>query len=154
MAYAALADVQALMPKWTINDSSTPTQTQVSGFIDDIAAEIDTVLSAQGLTVPVATPASFVAFLAMLNAQGAAALAVAGMFPSQAQADPVGTPLAAFLQKQYERGLARLVKGEAIPEGAARSDIVTMRGYLDQNPDEEVELGDIAEPWFTREKVF
>lgn len=154
MAYAVLADVQALLPKFTLNDSSTPTATQVEGMITDVAGEVDAVLSSQGLTVPVAEPASFLAFLGLLNALGAAALAAAGMFPSDAQAGPAGTPLAPFLQSRYKGGLDRLAKGQGIPEGVPRSGSVTMRGYLDQHPDEEVDLGDIAEPFFGREKVF
>jgi len=154
MAYAALADVQALLPKWNIDANSTPTATQVEQFITDVAGEVDAILSSQGLTVPVTEPASFLAWLGLLNALGAGALAAAGMFPGSAQAGPEGTPLASFLQARYKVGLDRLVKGTGIPEAAVRTSNVTMRGYLDQHPDEEVDLGDIAEPFFTREKVF
>ena len=154
MAYAVLADVQALLPKWTLDGSSTPTSTQVEGFITDVGGEVDAILSSQGLTVPVVEPASFLAWLGLLNALGAASLAAAGMFPGQAQAGPEGTPLAPFLQARYKQGLERLIKAEGIPEAAPRTESRTMLGYLDQHPDEEVSLGDIAEPFFDREKVF
>jgi hypothetical protein len=50
----------------------------------DIAAEIDTILSARGLTVPVTIPAEFLAHLTYVNAIGAAALAEFALFHAPA----------------------------------------------------------------------
>lgn len=54
MAYAAASDVQALIGAlFTIGSTSTPTTTQVSGWIDQYSAEVDGVLSERGYgTIP------------------------------------------------------------------------------------------------------
>lgn len=56
--YAAVADVQTLLNTasgtgLTIGESSVPTTTQVEGFLDQVAAEINSVLAGIGYTVPV-----------------------------------------------------------------------------------------------------
>lgn len=56
--YCTVADVQALLSTAsgtgiTIDVASVPTETQVEQFIDQIAAEIDSVLVSIGYTVPV-----------------------------------------------------------------------------------------------------
>ena len=75
MAYCDMDDLRRHNPKVTYDAESVPSKDQVEGMITDIAAEIDTTLSARGLTVPVATPAEFLAHLVYVNAIGAAALA-------------------------------------------------------------------------------
>lgn len=154
-AYASLANVQALLAKWPISATSKPTQTEVESFISSIAAEIDIVLAAAGVNVPVATPATFLVWLTQVNAYGAAALASAAMFPADAGTGPAGTPLSPTLRRFYESGLAALKDGSGIPPDAPRtSSGVMMSTYLTENPDVEVEDGAIAEPWFKREQVF
>lgn len=56
--YAAVADVQALLPSAsstgiTISGTSSPSTTQVEGFLDQVAAEINSVLVQIGYSVPV-----------------------------------------------------------------------------------------------------
>ena len=84
MAYCAMDDVRQHNPQFTYDVESKPTLKQVEGMITDIAAEIDTILSARGLTVPVTTPAHFLAHLKYINSIGAAALAEFASFHAAA----------------------------------------------------------------------
>lgn len=57
-AYATVANVQTLLDSdsgsgITIGVASTPTTTEVEGFLDQIAAEVNSVLVSNGYTVPV-----------------------------------------------------------------------------------------------------
>lgn len=110
MAYAVIAGVQALNPKRTYGASTTPTTTQVEGFITDIAAELDTVMAGRGLGVPVTTPAEFLAYVTHLNELGAAALAERAMFPEQSGAGM--TASGTELWRQYQAGLKYLRDGK------------------------------------------
>ena len=121
MAYAALADVQAVNPKRTYGASTTPTTTQVTAFIDDIAAEIDSVLSARGLATPVTEPASFLAHLTHVNAVGAAARAEFAMFPEAAES-PAGSPQGDRLWGQYQEYL-RALRRDALPVTQVHDDV-------------------------------
>lgn len=113
MAYAAIADVRAINPKRTYDASSTPTATQVEGFIDDIAAEIDVILAGRGLTTPITEPADFLAHLVHVNAVGAAARAEFAMFP-EADESPAGSPQGSRLWGQYQEYL-RALRKEPLP---------------------------------------
>jgi len=75
--YCAVDDVQALLNSasgtgLTIGAGSVPTTTQVEGFIDQVAAEVDSVLTGAGYTVPV-TGTNDIAMLKRYVAQKAAA---------------------------------------------------------------------------------
>ncbi len=110
MAYAATSDVQALNPKRTYDATSTPTSTQATALIDQIAVEIDAVLEAQGYTVPVTSPANFVNVLKAINAYGAAALAEMGMFPEVSEMG--STPHWKVLNDKYNEWMKQLRAGE------------------------------------------
>lgn len=82
MAYAALTDVQAragaLAGAWTT--TSNPSTSQITGFLDDIAAEIDAALAGRGLAIT--DPASTAALaLKNVNAVGALILALQATYP-------------------------------------------------------------------------
>jgi len=110
MAYASQSEVEALNPKQVYGATTSPTATELALLITQISNEIDSALGAQGYTVPVTTPAYFVAHLAYLNALGAGALAEGGMFPSTTGMGE--TSHWSFLLKLYQRGLDLLRKGE------------------------------------------
>jgi hypothetical protein len=156
MAYADLADVQALMAQITIDGSSRPTSTQVTNvIIPQVSAEIDGVLAARGLTVPVTTPAYFLEALTLLNAMGSAAAVIRSMKPVKAGASEGSASYEAFYADWYQKGLRRLESGTGIPDGLATSGAgVGPSTYFTRNPDEEEDLGDIAEPFFTRGMSF
>jgi hypothetical protein len=75
--YATVADVQTLLNSAsgtgiTIGAGSVPTETQVEGFIDQVAAEVNSVLRSIGYTVPV-TGSNDILMLTRYVAQKAAA---------------------------------------------------------------------------------
>jgi len=155
VAYAALADVQGLLGKFTLSATSKPTSTQATTIIGQISAEIDSVISAAGYFVPVASPAWFLDYLKLLNAYGAAAAVLQSMFPDRAGAADTSAALYSYYGDQYKAGINRLRTGEGIPPGlATNSASVAPSTYFTRNPDEEEDLGAIAEPFFKRNTVF
>jgi hypothetical protein len=72
MAYASLPDVSALAAKRAFGATSIPSASQVAVFLDFAAADLDSILVADGYALPVPTTASM-ALLALkrLNAIGA-----------------------------------------------------------------------------------
>lgn len=149
MAYCTITDIRALNPKRTYSVSSTPTQAQVEALINQVAAEIDTIVSGRGLPVPVTDPSQFVAHLKQVNAYGAAALAEMGMFPeSMGIAE---TPHGKYLWTIYSQMTAQLKKGDlpaAIQSGDPRS-------FFEQHPvTEPTEDYEWRKPKFGKDKVF
>lgn len=154
MAYASAADVANLHAKFPTSATSKPTTTQAGFIIVDISNEIDVALAAQGVSVPVTAPQYFVDWLGILNAYGAAAAILKSMFPDATGA--AESPAYAFWEKRYQEGLASLRDGSGIPPEivGSGSNYVRPTTYLTENPDEEYDLGEIGEPFFTRDKVF
>lgn len=154
MVYAVTADVDNLIAKFPRTSSTKPTTTQTSLIISDISNEIDVALSSQGVTVPVTAPSFFVDWLGLLNGYGAAAAVLKSMFPdSQGAAE---SPAYAFWEKRYQDGLKSLRDGTGIPTDVigATSGYVAPSTYFTNNPDTEVDLGDIAEPRFKMDMTF
>ena len=153
MAYAVRTDVEGLIAQFTLDANSKPTQTQADTLIDDTGDEIDVVLSSAGVAVPVTTPTYFKEALKFLNAYGAAAAILRAMFPDATGSGE--TPAYAFWEARYKAGLKGLKDGSHIPPGVTRSaGYVPPSTYLTRNPDEEEDLGDIAEPQFKVGQVF
>jgi len=154
MAYADLNEVVDLLGNFQLTGTSSPSESQATALTDQVGAEIDSALSGAGVTVPVTAPEHFVSALRLLNSAGAAALILRIMFPDATGA--AETPAYAFWAKWYQDGLARLRDGTGIPDDVigATSGYVAPSTYFTNNPDEEVDLGDIAEPFFSRSKVF
>jgi hypothetical protein len=133
MAYCTITDVRGLNPKRTYNATTTPTEAQVGQYITDIAAEIDSIIQAQGYTVPVTAPANFVTVLKLLNARGAAAQAEIAMFPESG----VGaTPHGQQLLSLYKDGLKALRAGE-IPETITGQTTSPVGSYYTEVADQE-----------------
>jgi hypothetical protein len=153
VAYATVTDVENLNPQRGRYDVKTvPTRQQVEGYLEQIAAEIDSVLAAQGLSTPVSAPATFLTFITRLNALGAAAQAELGAFP-EAEGSLGGSFSGARYQRMYEAGLARLVKGEAIPPAAGTAGArVQAAAYGTDNPDPVT--GDPPAPLFSMSQSF
>jgi hypothetical protein len=72
MAYATIGDVNSLAPARSFTATSVPNASQVGQFLDYTAADLDSIMSADGYGLPVPTGASM-ALLALkrLNAIGA-----------------------------------------------------------------------------------
>lgn len=121
MSYCTISDIIALNPKRNYSSTTTPTGTQVSLFIDLIAADIDVLLASKGYTTPVTTPATFITWLKLLNALGAGAMAEESMFPETTEKG--NTPHASILRKQYDERIKKLEEGSISPETDFGNDV-------------------------------
>jgi hypothetical protein len=72
MAYASIPDISALAAKRTFGATSVPSASQVAEFIDFTAADIDSMIAADGYALPIPTTATVALLdLKRLNALGA-----------------------------------------------------------------------------------
>lgn len=149
MAYATLDGVKEQDPRAVYSDTSYPTEAQVLVLLEDIAGEIDTVLSGAGYTVPVTTPATLLSAVTRLNALGAAAMAHMGMFPESVGAGPT-SDLGSRLWKMYTDGLERLVEAGKAGATGTTGTATSARSYQVDNPTETA----AAQSLFPRSKVF
>ena len=155
MSYADRADIQGMMAKFKLSASTTPTIAQADDIIDDISAEIDSVIAGAGYAVPVTSPVWFLRALRMLNRYGATSAVLRSMFPQKSGAGEAAVAIESYYATQYQRGLKRLATGEAIPpELATGTAQVKPSTYFTRNPNAEEDLGEIAEPFFKRDTVF
>ena len=156
MPYALFQDLQDMIAKYSVSAATRPDTTQATAIIADISNEIDVALSAAGVAVPVTTPTFFLDWLGRLNAYGAAAAVLKSMFPDAV--GPGDTPAYAFWDNWYQRGLDGIRDGSLIPgsvvTGGAGANFVLPSTYLTRNPDENEDIGVIAEPIFTLRKSF
>jgi len=127
MSYCTTTDVQAINASHVFSASTKPTTTQVNTFIDMVAGELDAILSSRSLSVPVTSPESFVEYLKLVNAVGAAAMAESAMNPSANK----GSSHATRLEARYQTMLS-ILRTEAI------STILTLRpwSYASENTDD------------------
>lgn len=137
MAYAVISDVQGLNAKRTVYSASTaPTATQVTQFIAQISAEIDAVLAQNAIATPVTSPASYLVFLGLVNAWGAAALAEAAAFP-EFDGGPANTPQSMRYWGMYQSALKGINDGTMIDPATAGSGSDTLaRTYRMDNTDD------------------
>ena len=98
MGYCTASEVEALVG-FAATATTIPTTTQISTWIDQISAEIDTELAAQGVSTPVATPANAVLTLALYATCGVAALVEGAQYT---QARPNESTRGAAWQKKYD----------------------------------------------------
>ena len=110
---------QVLGVAFRLSATSNPSTTQAAQFMSAVAAEINTALASNGITVPVTTPAYFLDDVTRLNALGAAAMILQAAFP--AREGPGSSTLAASLMLQYRTALKAYRSGEGIPEDSLPS---------------------------------
>jgi hypothetical protein len=156
MSYASSAQIQGAIAKFTLGLTTKPSTTQLTPIISEVEGYIESILAAKGIAVPVTLPAYFEQALEGISVAGCAARVLKSMFP-----DAIGageTPAYAYWQKLFDDGIKGLVDGSLIPDDpeviGSASGYVAPSTYFTNNPDEEVELGDIAEPRFKMDKVF
>jgi len=109
--YAAVSDVQALIKAAsgagiTISGTSTPTTTEVEGFLDQVAAEVDGVLKAAGYGTVPASGTTDKLMIRRFVAMKAAALT---WYAGYGGFDEVPSRVAQW-EKDYEAFLMRLQK--------------------------------------------
>lgn len=81
MSYATLLDLQDFLPKYAINDTSTPTAAQATKYLERTSAIIDGILAGQGYSVPV-SGAESIEILRHINLVYAGYWTTRIMFPS------------------------------------------------------------------------
>ena len=153
MSYCTMTDVRGFKHKRTYDATSTPTETQVTEFIEKIAGEIDTILEGRGLSVPVTESTAFVAFLEQLNAVGSAALAERAMFP-EASGMMGGVSAASMHWKQYSDGIKWLTTGN-LPTGTTAEALpFSFFGQNKANDTEPKDAPSWVRPKFGKNKEF
>lgn len=116
MAYASVPDIRTMISIKTIDGQSDPSIQQVAQIINDVAADVDTVLSSGGYDVPVSTTATVAwGFLRQLNAYGAA------MRVEASGAKGEKSEHLAFLERQFNRRWDQLIKGDISLAGVEAS---------------------------------
>lgn len=120
MSYAQLADVQARIPLFAISGTSRPNSTQVQGFLDQRAEEIDAAIRSRGIATPV-TDAAWTTELLGLNAKAAAGDTMNAAFPSDA--GPGSTALGPSLLREYNQRLIDIRRGNGIPIGVSVAEV-------------------------------
>lgn len=115
MAYATEAKVEALIAQVAIDGSTRLTSTQLGLIIADVDAELDAILAGKGLTVPVTTPSTFLAYLVGASSHGVAARALTSLFMGRGFSDAVATAVGLY-EATYERALKGLADGTLIPD--------------------------------------
>lgn len=95
MAYASLPDVTALAAKRLFTGTSIPSASQVAAFLDFTAADLDSIIAADGYALPIPTTAT----IALLDLRRLNALGARVQVESSAQ---VPSPDAAKAQKAWE----------------------------------------------------
>lgn len=145
MAYATVSDTQTYLPPgYTIGSSAgVPSTAQVTEFLSLTSGEIDAALASRGLAVPVASPTWFVTECQRLNAQGAAALTLAQIFPLLLSQTPASTgsgsvSLGGQLMADYKKRLTELRQGIGVPVAVQTQETdLAPRSYLtDVNADQ------------------
>jgi hypothetical protein len=161
MAYASLSDVQAMEPARVYGASTTPATSQVGLYLDNRAAEIDSILLEKGYSLPVPTTASSaLLLLRKVNAQGAWADVSAGA---------PGSPFREASDAAYQSALAMLKAANTIldiPKNEIRASprgpgLTTPQRVIDQpyDPyntctDGQGNPVDTGAPFFTRSQQF
>lgn len=153
MGYATITQVESYNPqRGRYTAGTVPTLAQVEAFIEQIADHIDSVLAAQGVSVPVTAPANFLSWLGRLNALGAAAQAELAAFP-EVQTNLGGSFSGARYQRMYDDGIKQLIAGSAIPPTAGTAGArITATAYGVDNPDPVT--GEAPAPLFSVTQVF
>jgi hypothetical protein len=161
VVYATLVQVLSQCGRLSksIDGASTPSVTDVIGFIADRAAQIDEALQSRGLATPLtaqSVSAGVLASFARLNAEGAAADTMLAAYITNDGNDR-GT--GAIKLKSFETRIAQLYKGEGVPVAmpVMESDLAP-RSYFTDNPPPLAPVGalpsdfgaDSSQPWFTR----
>lgn len=141
-AYATPSQVQALIHaayKSGFSADTAPTTTQLDALLLMVAAEINVHLGSVGFDVPVVTPATFAAWLGLVNAEGVAAIALKALAPgsqSSSNGGPV-VPAYAFYEKRYQDALKMIDKRDLTFPGVSVGNAVLSSTYLMDNPDND-----------------
>ena len=151
MTYSTVNDGLALLGRvGQLSASTSPTLAQAAALNEGVSAQIDNALSSNGLAVPVTSPSSLVSYLGLVNSWGLAWQVQKALNPDAA--GPVKDKSYVVWMNAYNDALKRLYAGEGL-DTAANATILP-GGYFVSYPDENVSLGDQAEPAFLGGQTF
>lgn len=151
MTYATLDDGLAPLGRvGQLSSSTSPTLAQASSMNEGVSAQIDNALASNGLTVPVTSPSSLVAYLRLVNSWGLAWMVGKALQPDAS--GPVKDKGYIVFRDAYFDALKQLREGVGL-DTAANATILP-GGYFVSYPDENVSLGDQAEPAFLGGQTF
>ena len=120
--YAALADLEALLPMVTISGTGTePTDTQATGYLTLITAEMNGVLAGRGYTLPV-SDADALAYLKTVCLYGAAAMVLRAKNPTTPDVD-------AAYRTAYREALEDIRSGRVLVPDAATDESTIGEGF-------------------------
>lgn len=140
-AYCALTDVEARLRGAALSASSQPTTTEATAIMADVYAHINAAIASHGVTVPITTPASFLAWLVAVNADGAAAQVGALRFANVQNTSNDDRGLA-LVEKRFAEAMARLWDGSALPAELAVSSAKLPTSYSVEFPDDPAVIGE------------
>src|SRR3972149_2355500 len=118
MSYTTRARVESLMGRvrktvTTLSDSTTVTADEVDDWIDACSAEVDVALLSQGYPVPVTSPASYLAYLDKLVAEGVAATGLKSWF--QESTGPNSEGAWAVYERRWRDGIKAIRDRRMVP---------------------------------------
>jgi hypothetical protein len=138
MAYAEVAHMRAragyLADAWT--EESRPSTTDLSVFLEDVAAELNAAIGGLGLDVPDAGSPAALALRGM-NADGALLLALDATFPA-GEGPEAATALQAAIRARYDAAWALLREGKLAAVAAISADdpeALFATDFWTENPD-------------------
>jgi hypothetical protein len=112
IAYATPDDVNAragrLRASFGLNGA--PGDDEIRNFLDDVAGDIDMLLAAKLISIPLADPPEGVSALRAINADGALIIALAATFPSDV-ADTPAARVMAEAKARFDTAMRRLEDG-------------------------------------------
>ena len=160
MPYAEIDDVQAYIPWFSIGDNSKPNTAQVTEFIRQTQAEVDSAIKSSGIAVtPITEPEEFLAELESLVAMGAGARTLLAAYPDASGGGSTGA--GNTLWRAYWDRLNQIRKGEGLPSSLSspgnspRSFFTDLTGGFSPEPVEDAWGTYVnTEPRMSRNKVF
>lgn len=117
MAYTTRTRVEALMRRLvnmtggSFDASSRVTSEDVQDWIDTHTAQVDVALSAQGYTVPITEPASYLKWLDKLVSEGVAATLLKSFFQLEGKAESASDQY----EQRWRDGLKAIMDGSMVP---------------------------------------
>jgi hypothetical protein len=112
MSYCTLSELQRYLPRYTIDSTTSPSNTDCQEFIDQVSARIDGALVAEGYSTPIVGAQSLLILKSI-------ALAGSGWYTARIMFPQSSTGLVAELSAEYQSLMAQLISGVlTLPDAA------------------------------------
>lgn len=113
MAYCTAANVASELTHITISDSSDPTTTEVTAFIAEIEAEMNTRFNAIGIDIPITSPADALSYAKRISINAGAARVLRSV-------DKASEPGRTY-QKLYDEAMKNIEKNPRIMQDVGQT---------------------------------